>query len=388
MINFTYHNPTKILFGKDQIETLREELKPYQGQASLLVYGKASIKKIGVYETLLKIFKDLNITHYEESGVRANPSIDSVLSARKTILEKDIVFVLAAGGGSVLDAAKAIAFAPFLKEEEVWEVFLRKTDAKKALPLGAVLTLAATGSESNGNTVITNDHTNEKRAVAYPFLFPQFAVIDPAYTMHVEKHFMVAGFIDIMMHVFEQYFSITKRTETSDYMSVGILRSVIENANRILSGEDSYESRANVSWAATLALNWILGAGKIGDWASHRLSYPVTQFYGITHGYALTTIYPAWLKTALKYNPEVMEKRLQFIGKELFNVTEPTQVIEAIRAQFKAWDAPTSFKEAGVTLDDKAIEALTENAIALGPVGNVVSIDKALAKELFILAKN
>ncbi|MFU8785607.1 MAG: iron-containing alcohol dehydrogenase [Candidatus Izemoplasmataceae bacterium] len=387
MINFIYHNPTKIIFGKDQIEALRTELLPYQGQSILLVYGKESIKKIGVYKILIKIFKDLKIKHFEESDVRANPSIESVISGRKTIIEQDIKFVLAAGGGSVIDAAKAIAFSPFVDEDKVWDVFLRKTDASEALPLGVVLTLAATGSEANGNTVITNDKTNEKRAVAYPFIFPRFAIIDPSYTMHVEKHFVIAGCIDIVMHVFEQFFSNTQRTETSDYMSMGIVKSVFENCDRYLRGYDSYETRANISWAATIGLNWILAQGKVGDWASHRLSYPITQFYGTTHGYALSTIYPAWLKTTLKHNPITMKQRLTFLGRELFNEQDPEKVIDAIQALLRSWGAPTSFEEAGIQLDDASLEKLVSNALALGNVGTVVSIDKPIARELFERAK-
>ncbi|MFP4286261.1 MAG: iron-containing alcohol dehydrogenase, partial [Candidatus Izemoplasmataceae bacterium] len=248
-------------------------------------------------------------------------------------------------------------------------------------------TLSAAGSESNGNTVITNEDTKEKRAVSYPFIYPVFSIIDPSYTMHVDKHFVVAGGIDVIMHVFEQYFSNTLRTETSDYMSFGIIKSVIENVNRYLEGEDSYDTRANLSWAATIGLNWILGQGKVGDWATHRLSYPITQFYRITHGYALTTIYPAWLRLALKENPETMERRLTFLGKEVFNKKTAEDTILAIKDLFDSWDAPTSFKDGQVYLDGDAVRELAKNATALGSVGTIVEIDYKKAIELFEDAK-
>lgn len=387
MINFTYHNPTKIVFGKDQVEQLEVLLAPYKNQTILLVYGRKSLKENGIYDQILKSIKPLNITVIEESNVFPNPDLKSVLSGRKKCLDHNVKFILAAGGGSAIDCAKAIAFSVSVDEHKVWDVFLRKLDAKHAIPLGTVLTLAATGSESNGNTVITNEDTKEKRAVAYPFIYPVFSIIDPSYTMHVDRHFVVAGGIDIIMHVFEQYFSNTERTETSDYMSFGIIKSVIENINRYLSGKDSYDTRANISWAATIGLNWILAQGKIGDWASHRLSYPITQFYRITHGYALSTIYPAWLKLTLEENPDTMKRRLTFLGKEVFNRQTPEDTILAIKDLFRKWKAPTSFVEANVYLDDEAIEALASNAIALGPVGTVVKIDKEKAIKLFNYAK-
>ena len=388
MLNFTYHNPTKIIFGKDQIKALNEELMPYQNQNILLVYGKASIKKLGIYDEIIRIAKILNITLYEESGVRANPELNSVLSGRKTSIENDIKFILAAGGGSVIDCAKAIAFSSTIKnEEDVWKVFLNQNKATSALPLGVVLTLAATGSESNGNAVITNDQTNEKRIAGYPFTYPKFAIIDPVYTMSVSEHYAIAGVIDITMHVLEQYFSPTERTETADYMSIGILKSVIENTKRMLKDPKEYNTRANLSWAATVGLNWILQQGKVGDWATHRLSYPITQYFKTTHGYALTAIFPAWLKLAYKYNPEVMTWRLNLLGKELFNTEDPLKTIEALQAYYTSLGAPTSLRDAGITLDETTLEDMLEHAMKLGNLGNVYEIDLERAKELYKLAQ-
>jgi len=264
---------------------------------------------------------------------------------------------------------------------------LRETDAKGALPIGTILTLAATGSEANGNTVITNDATEEKRSVAYPFLYPQFSIIDPAYTMSVNEHYTIAGSVDVIMHVFEQYFSPTKRTETSDHMSLGVIKSVIENTERILRGEDDYQTRANISWAATLGLNWLLQAGKVGDWATHRLSYPITQRFGITHGFALSAIFPAWLETALKHNPAVMEPRLAFLGRELFHDENPARTIGHIRDVFKRFNAPVTLKDAGCTLEASTIDYFVDNALALGPVGTVVEINEDVARELFERAR-
>ncbi len=388
MLNFTYVNPTKIIFGKDQIQALNDELKPYQNETILLVYGQSSIKKLGIYETILAIAKSLNITVEEEAGVRPNPDLSSVLSGRKTCIDKEVKFILAAGGGSVIDCAKAIAFSATIEnEDDVWPIFLNQNQATHAIPLGVVLTLAATGSESNGNAVITNDKTAEKRIAGYPFTYPKFAIIDPTYTMSVDTHYAIAGVIDITMHVLEQYFSPTTRTETSDYMSLGILKSVMENTERMRQDPNDYDTRANLSWAATVGLNWILQQGKVGDWATHRLSYPITQYFGTTHGYALTSIFIAWMRLALKYNPEIMTWRLQRLGKEIFNVSDPETVIETLKDYYQSLGAPTSLTDAKITIDDAIVDKMVDHALKLGHLGNVFTIDPDRAKELYHLAK-
>lgn len=386
MDNFTYNTKTKIIFGKDQIQMLKEELPRLGVKKLLLVYGQSSIKKLGIYDEILNIAKELKIAVFEEGNVRPNPEITSVRNGIKTCQEEDIDLVLAAGGGSVIDCAKAIAFGVYY-DGDVWDVYLRKADSEESLPIGVVITLAATGSETNGNSVISNDETGQKLAVKYEISRPEFAIIDPTYTLSVNEHHTFAGSIDMMMHIFEQYFSPTSRTDTSDYMSLGVVKSVIENTRRILSGHDDYQVRANLSWASTLAWNWILGVDKVQDWATHRLSYPVTKEYGTTHAYALTMLFPSWMKVALKHNPEVMVPKLSLLGRELFGNPNPAGAIEEIRSLFKSFKASTSFAEEGIHLTDEDIDHLVTEALTLGPVGNVIKIDEALAKEIFNEAK-
>jgi len=383
MNNFSFNLPTNIVFGKDQIKALPELLKTHAVKTLLFVYGKASIKKMGIYDEVLSVCKALNIKVVEEGGVRPNPSLESVLSGRKKALEHNVDFVLAAGGGSAIDAAKAMAFAVYLEEADVWKAYTREKDPVKALPIGTILTLAATGTETNGNTVVTNDEVNKKYGIAHPFLRPQFSIIDPSYTMHVNHHHTIAGSIDIMMHIFEQYFAPTDRTETADYMATGLLKAVIENVNRILDGEDDYETRANLSWASTIGWSHLLQQGKAGDWATHRLSYPITADYGVTHGFALASIHTAWMEVALKYNENVMFKRLRFLADELFGGCDYREVPERLRDIYKSFDAPTSLKEADLTLDNKALEKMAKDAVSLGSVGTVFEIDQHRALEIF-----
>ncbi|KFZ27384.1 MAG: NADH-dependent butanol dehydrogenase B [Candidatus Izimaplasma bacterium HR2] len=382
MKNFEYRSLTKIIFGKDQISNLERELEEFKVRKLLLVYGMSSIKNLGIYEQVIFICNKLDIEVYEEGGVRPNPDMSSVRSGIETCRTNDIDFVLAAGGGSAIDCAKAIAFGTKY-DGDPWDVYLLKDKATSALPLGVIITLAATGTETNGNSVISNDETGEKRSVAYPFSVPKFAIIDPSYTLSVDRYHVIAGSMDIMMHVFEQFFSNTLRTETSDYMSMGVIKSVIENTSRYLAGEDGYETRANLSWASTIGLNWILGVDKVGDWATHRLSYPITKEYGITHGYALALIFTSWIRVALKYNSITMIPRLEIIGDMIFDGTDYSLVPDKLDELFSEWGAKVKLSEElkDVTLEE--IDKLIENALALGSVGTVIEIDKEKALEIF-----
>jgi len=386
MINFTYSSPTIIHFGENQIDKLLEELQTRNVKNLLFVYGKTAIKKLGIYDKVLEVTSKLGIKLVEESGVRPNPDITSVYSGIEKCKENNIDFIFAAGGGSVVDCAKAIGLG-YYYDGDAWDLYVKKGLPGKSLPIGCAITLAATGTETNGNSVISNDAVGEKRSVASKSSVPVFAIIDPTYTLSVNHHFTVAGSIDIIMHILEQYFSNTEDTETSDLMSIGVLKSVIENTNWLLNGKNTYQKRANISWASTIGLNWILGVDKVGDWATHRLSYPITKEYGVSHGNALALIFSSWMKTALKYNPVTMKWRLGLLATELFGGIEYNEVPDALDKIFKEWGASTSFKDEGITLTDNDIDLLVDNALALGNVGTVVDVNKEIAKEIFIKAR-
>ena len=386
MINFTYSSPTIIHFGENQIDKLLEELQTRNVKNLLFVYGKTAIKKLGIYDKVLEVTSKLGIKLVEESGVRPNPDITSVYSGIEKCKENNIDFIFAAGGGSVVDCAKAIGLG-YYYDGDAWDLYVKKGLPGKSLPIGCAITLAATGTETNGNSVISNDAVGEKRSVASKSSVPVFAIIDPTYTLSVNHHFTVAGSIDIIMHILEQYFSNTEDTETSDLMSIGVLKSVIENTNWLLNGKNTYQKRANISWASTIGLNWILGVDKVGDWATHRLSYPITKEYGVSHGNALALIFSSWMKTALKYNPVTMKWRLGLLATELFGGIEYNEVPDALDKIFKEWGASTSFKDEGITLTDNDVDLLVDNALALGNVGTVVDVNKEIAKEIFIKAR-
>jgi alcohol dehydrogenase YqhD (iron-dependent ADH family) len=382
MKNFIYHSPTKIVFGENQINQLDILLKENNVKRMLLVYGRESIKKLGIYEQIYKAVDTLGIEVFEESGVLPNPDVSSVRNGVKTCKDNNIDFILAAGGGSVADCAKAIGFGATL-DVDVWDVYMHRTSAKESLPIGVIMTLAATGSETNGNSVISNREDNEKRNAAYHFSIPKFAIIDPNYNLSVNHHHTIAGSIDIIMHTLEQYFANTKDTSTSDYMMMGLMNSVIENTYKYLDGKNTYPVRANLSWASTIALNWILGVDKQGDWATHRLSYPITKEFQITHGYALAMIFTSWARTALKYNPNTMVPKLSLLGKELFNDDNYENTLDHLDQLFKSWGASVTISSVDGGVTENQIINLVENALIFGNVGNVIEVDLEVGKEIF-----
>ncbi len=383
MQNFIYQSPTRIVFGKDQLQQLPTMLKEAEVSSLLLVYGRESIKRLGIYDRIKEITDELGIALCEESGVRPNPELKSVKSGRRKIIEHGVDFILAAGGGSVIDAAKAMAFAAFKPEEEIWRVYQRRLDINRAIPLGVVLTLSATGSETNGNTVLSNDVLEEKRSIKHDALVPRFAIIDPDYTRTVPTHHTIAGSVDILMHLFEQFFSPTPRTETGDYLLLGVMQSVLENTDRYLEGDNSYETRANLSWAATLALNWILQQGRQGDWASHKLVYPPSAKYDLTHGFSLSAMQPVWMRMALEANPGAMGPRLKQLGRRLFGVHTPEATIEAIVERFDAWGAPVKLSDLGVTLSEAECERFASQVTDTGGLGHMFRLGFNEALEFY-----
>ena len=386
MLDFSFALPTHIHFGESHLDRVGTLMREQNAQRVLLVYGQASIKRLGLYDRLVKQLKAQAIEVYEVSGVKPNPSFESVLEGRQKILDHDIDFILAVGGGSVIDAAKAMSFSHFYEADELWQrCFIDREDLQGALPLGCVVTLSGTGTETNGNSVITNEATHEKWSVRSPLLRPVFGVIDPEIQQQAPHDYRLASAIDIMHHLFEQYFDTTEDTQVSDYLIVGLLKSVKTLIETILEGKETSGTRQNLAWASTLGLSFIFQQGKKGEWASHRLSYVLTERYGVIHGYALTMVYPALLKTLYEDVPEKLERRLNFLGQELFEGQQGHAVIERMQAMFRAFGAPTTYREAGINkvFNDADYLDLAGPGTAYGDVGTIVPINQAYASKIF-----
>lgn len=299
--NFTYCNPTKIYFGKGALDGLKAELPKY-GKNVLLVYGGGSIKKNGVYEKVTAILRECGKTVAEDAGVMPNPTVDKLHEGIERAKAAKADFILAVGGGSVCDYAKALSVSINCEENPWDKYFIRFEEPScELVPVGCVLTMVGTGSEMNGGSVITNHE--QKLKIGHVFgeeVFPKFSVLDPEFTFTLPKYQMVAGFYDIMSHILEQYFSGTD-DNTSDYVMEGLLRSLIHSALIAVDDPTNYEARSNIMWTATWALNTFVAKGKDTDWEVHMLGQAVGAITNATHGMTLAAVSMPYYKHILPY---------------------------------------------------------------------------------------
>ncbi|WMT29896.1 iron-containing alcohol dehydrogenase [Bacillus aerius] len=300
MENFIYYNPTKLMFGKGQLDGLKSELARY-GKRVLLVYGGGSIKKNGLYDKVISALNEAEADVFELPGVEPNPRLTTVQKGIDICQNEKIDFLLAVGGGSVIDCTKAIA-AGAEYDGNVWDIISKKTTAQKALPFGTVLTLAATGSEMNPDSVITNWETNEKYVWGSSVTHPAFSILDPEHTYSVPENQTVYGMVDMMSHVFEQYFHNVKNTPLQDRMCFAVLQTVIETAPKLLEDLQNYEHRETILYAGTIALNGTLQMGYFGDWASHTIEHAVSAVYDIPHAGGLAILFPNWMRHTLDHH--------------------------------------------------------------------------------------
>ena len=285
--NFTYSNPTKLYFGKEALNGLNKELPKY-GKNVLLVYGGGSIKRNGIYEDVIAILKENDKNIFEDAGVMPNPTYDKLLERIERAKSAKADFILAVGGGSVCEYAKAHSISVNLNEDAWDKYFIRFEDVScPIIPMGCVLTMVGTGSEMNGGSVITNN--NQKLKIGHVFgdnVFPKFSILNPEYTFTLPKYQMIAGIYDIMSHILEQYFSGAD-DNTSDYIMEGLLHSLINSANIAVKNPNDYDARSNIMWIATWALNTLVAKGKTTDWMVHMLGQAVGAHTNATHGMTL-----------------------------------------------------------------------------------------------------
>ncbi len=299
--NFTYCNPTKLYFGKDALDGLKKELNKY-GKNVLLCYGCGSVKKYGVYDKVVNILKECGKNIYEDGGVMPNPTIDKLYEGIERAKNAKADLILAVGGGSVCDYAKALSVAVNCKED-IWDKYFIRFEEPSCeiIPVGCVLTMVGTGSEMNGGSVITNHE--QKLKIGHVFgeeVYPKFSILNPEFTFTLSKYQMVAGIYDIMSHILEQYFS-GDDDNTSDYIMEGLLRSLIHSANVAIDNPTDYEARSNIMWTATWALNTLVEKGKTTDWMVHMLGQSVGAYTDATHGMTLSAVTMPYYKFILPY---------------------------------------------------------------------------------------
>ncbi|HBE78619.1 MAG TPA: NADH-dependent alcohol dehydrogenase [Firmicutes bacterium] len=300
MENFIFQNPTKIIFGKGSETKVGEEIVRY-GKKILLHYGGGSIKKVGLYEKILQSLKDAGIEYVELGGVQPNPRLSLVNEGIKICREKNIQFILAVGGGSVIDSSKAIAMGvPY--RGNVWDFFTGKTELKEALPVGTILTIPAAGSEASTASVITNEDGWYKRGFNSEVIYPKFSILNPELAFTLPKYQAACGGSDIMAHVMERYFTNTLHVELMDRLCESTLKTMIHNIPLVLERPENYDAWAEFMWSGTVAHNNLLNTGRIGDWGSHDIEHELSAAYDIAHGAGLAVIFPAWMKYVYQHD--------------------------------------------------------------------------------------
>ena len=335
--NFTYCNPTKIYFGKDALSGLKEELPKY-GKNVLLVYGGGSVKKNGIYDKVCAILKECGKNVFEDAGVMPNPTVEKLHEGVRRAREAKADFILAVGGGSVCDYAKAVSVSVNCGEEPWEKYFIRFEEPTcKIVPVGCVLTMVGTGSEMNGGSVITN-HA-QKLKIGHVFgeeVFPRFSCLNPEFTYTLPKYQMVAGFYDIMSHILEQYFS-GEDDNTSDYVMEGLLRSLIHSALVAVGDPENYEARSNIMWTATWALNTFVAKGKDTDWEVHMLGQALGALTDATHGMTLAAVSMPYYRLILPYGlPKFRRYAVNVWGVDPAGKTD-VQVAEEGLAAMEGW---------------------------------------------------
>jgi NADP-dependent alcohol dehydrogenase len=314
VLNFNFYNPTQIIFGKDQIASLAR-LVP-EGARVLMLYGGGSIRQNGVYDEVMAALAGHAVSEF--AGIEPNPSYETLLRAIAQVKEEKIDFLLAVGGGSVIDGTKFVSAAAFL-DEDPWSIFdKRAANIVKAMPFGAVLTLPATGSEMNSASVVTRKSTQEKRSFMSRKVFPQFAILDPTKTFTLPPRQVGNGVVDAFAHVMEQYLTYPVGAKVQDRFAEGLLLTLIEEGPKSVATPEDYAVRANIMWSATLALNGLIGSGVPQDWATHMVGHELTALYNLDHAQTLAIILPGMLRAR---KDAKREKLLQYAAR-VWNLTD------------------------------------------------------------------
>ncbi|MCK9858092.1 iron-containing alcohol dehydrogenase [Paenibacillus sp. ATY16] len=373
---FTYYNPTRLHFGEGQLKQLPAEAAKL-GKRVLLVYGGGSIKRNGLYEQVLAKLDEAGCTVTELSGVEPNPRLSTVHRGAELCRSESIDWVLAVGGGSTIDCAKAIIISAKY-EGSFWDVVTRKAKPEAALPLGTVLTLAATGSEMNSGSVITNQETLEKHGWGNVLAYPTFSILDPVFTASAPKDHTVYGMVDMMAHVLEQYFHHDANTPVQDGFCETILRTVIATAPGLVNDLTNVKLRETILYCGTMALNGTLSMGVIGDWANHDMEHAVSAVYDIPHGGGLAILFPNWMNYVVEDNVG----RFKQFAVNVFGVNAEgrddlevaREGIAKLREFWNSIGAPSRL--ADYQIDDSRLEEMAEKTTGSGTRGNFRKLTK------------
>lgn len=387
MENFVFHNPTKIIFGKNTIQNIGTETKQY-GDKVLLVYGKGSIRANGIYQQVVSSLTEAGLTIIEHPNVRSNPVLSHVRTGIQLVKENNCQVVCAVGGGSVIDEAKAIC-AGSVVEFDVWKFFTGKKSIKKTLPLTCILTLAASGSEMNSGMVITNEEKKLKFGFGNKRLHPKTSILDPETTYSVPADYTAYGAVDAISHVLEFYFTTKlQSTPVQDRFIEGLVINIMECGTQLMKDPENYRLRAELMWCSTLALNGLsaAGLGKVG-FPMHMIEHSLSALYDVAHGAGLAVIMPGWLKFYQKSNPE----RVKQFGQRVFGyhgkngALNQKETIELFIDWLRRVGCPTTLNDLAVPEQD--IPQIAENATSLAKIWRLDQYDQATIKTILHLCR-
>lgn len=366
MHNFEYYTPTRIIFGRGAEKCVGDMVKKYGGTRVLVHYGSGSAVRSGLIGRVKQLLDDAGLFHVELGGVVPNPHLDKVRTGFAQGILNQVDFILAVGGGSVIDSAKAIAFALAEPKEDVWELFEHKRTPKASLPVGSILTISAAGSEMSRNVVILNEETKKKRGFGDALARPKFAIMNPELTMTLPDYQTAAGCVDIIMHILERYFTNGGNMQITDSISEGLLKTVMHNANILRLSPKNYNARAEIMWASSLAHNGLTGCGNDGgDFATHNLEYEINGMFNTTHGAGLSALWGSWARYVYKScMPRFVQFAVNVMNVDKTGSTEDEIAmcgIEELENFFRKIGMPTSLSELGVNPTDEQIKEMAES---------------------------
>ncbi len=385
MIGFEYYNPAKIVFGEESEKRLTKLLAQNKVKSLLLVYSGDFIKTLGIYDEIEKAVKELGIRFSESGEVVPNPSIDLV---RKLVEQgkKDAVdFVLAVGGGSSIDTAKAIALGvPY--DGDVWDFFEKGVSPEEVLGVGVIATTASSGSETSNCAILS--HGEWKLGFEDDRIIPKFAIMNPRYTINLPIYQTMVGIADVYSHLLERYFSDEKYSDTTDYLIEGAIRALLVNAERLIKDPKNVNARAEIQWLASVAHNNFLDAGRRADWGSHRIEHELSAQYNITHGEGMALVFTAWTKYAAEkkpWRPALLASRVFGVDPYNYSEKERAQILSVkLEEFFKKLGLRTTLTELGI--DSKDFEIMAARATRNGPVGHYIPLDAKAFQEILTLA--
>ena len=388
MNNFEFQNPTKILFGKGMEDKVGEETAAYSKKI-LLHYGGGSIKKTGLYERVTASLKNAGVEWVELPEVKPNPRLQLVHEGVKLCKEHKLGLILAVGGGSVIDSAKAIAMGAMI-EGDVWDFYLGKGEPVASLPVGTVLTIPAAGSEASTGTVITNEAGWLKRAVNSVLIYPRFSILNPELAFTLPQFQIACGVTDMMAHLMERYFTNVKHVELTDRLLEATMKTIIDQAPLVLHTPKNYDAWAEIMWSGTVAHNNLLDTGRLGDWASHDIEHEISGIYDIAHGAGLAVVFPAWMKYVVEHDVNRFAQWAVRVWNVEMNVFDPEAVakegIAKMEAFFNFLGLGTRLSALGIKADriDEMADKCTDGN--KHTVGNFVKLDRESIKKILELA--